>query len=277
MSTLMNRRTFTKALTAAVLALGVTTIASAASQLNDIKSRGVVRIGVLSELPPWGFIDADGKNVGYDVDVGKLLAQKMGVKAEFVSMNVAARIPSLMTGKVDLLLATMGMYPDRAKVVQFSKPYAALSIIVLGKKDTKIEKPADLANMRVGVPRASAQDIALTNSVPPSTTLQRFDDDAATVQALVAGQVDAIGGNTTYIMNINKAMPNNTFQEKFTLNRQYMGVAMKPKDKELNAWVNQFIDDIKANGQLNAISQKWIGQDLPDLVTSMPGVPFTVQ
>ncbi|CAM5185640.1 Polar amino acid transport system substrate-binding protein OS=Castellaniella defragrans OX=75697 GN=HNR28_002470 PE=4 SV=1 [Castellaniella defragrans] len=97
------------------------------------------------------------------------------------------------------------------------------------------------------------------------------------MQALVAGQVDAIGGNTTYIMNINKAMPNNTFQEKFTLNRQYMGVAMKPKDKELNAWVNQFIDDIKANGQLNAISQKWIGQDLPDLVTSMPGVPFTVQ
>ncbi|CAM5185648.1 Membrane-bound lytic murein transglycosylase F [Castellaniella defragrans] len=178
MSTLMNRRTFTKALTAAVLALGVTTIASAASQLNDIKSRGVVRIGVLSELPPWGFIDADGKNVGYDVDVGKLLAQKMGVKAEFVSMNVAARIPSLMTGKVDLLLATMGMYPDRAKVAEFSKTDAALSIIVLGKKDTKIEKPADLANMRVGVPRASAQDIALRIRWSPaprcsaSTTMQ---------------------------------------------------------------------------------------------------------
>jgi polar amino acid transport system substrate-binding protein len=269
------RRSIIKALGLAAV-LSATTLAAHAGPIEDIKARGAIRIGVLSELPPWGYLDSNGKNIGYDVDVGQLLAKKLGVKAEFVSMNVAARIPSLMTGKVDLLIATMGMYPDRAKVVQFSKPYAAMSIIVLGKKSDKITTFDDLAGKRIGVPRAAAQDIAITQAAPKSTVIQRFDDDSAVVQALVAGQVDAIGANTTYLININKVMPNHAFEEKIVLNRQYMGVAMKPGQKELNLWINQFIDGIQASGELNAINQKWIAQDLPELVKSMQDVPFYV-
>ncbi|MBV9528147.1 transporter substrate-binding domain-containing protein, partial [Sphingomonas sp.] len=108
----------------ALLSLGA--VAASAQTVDEIKKRGVVRIGVLSELPPWGFLDASGNLAGYDVDVGKLIAEKLGVKPEFVGMTVAARIAQVMTGKVDMLLATMGMYPDRAKVVQFTEPYAGL-------------------------------------------------------------------------------------------------------------------------------------------------------
>ena len=101
-----------------------------AETVQDIQKRGKLRLGVLGDQPPWGFLDAEGKSAGYDVDFGIMLAKAMNVQPEFVTMTVAARIAQLMTNKVDLVIAVMGMYPERAKVVQFSKPYAGLSIIV---------------------------------------------------------------------------------------------------------------------------------------------------
>ncbi|WP_081269229.1 transporter substrate-binding domain-containing protein [Variovorax paradoxus] len=274
----MSRRRLVQiAASAALVASMPLAMHAAAQSIEDIKKRGTQRVGVLSELPPWGFVSDQGKNVGYDIDVAELIGKKLGVKVELVPMNVAARIAQLMTGKVDLLLATMGMYPDRAKVVQFSKPYAALSIIVAGKKSDNITKLEDLAGKKVGVTRAAAQDTAITQAAPKGATIQRFDDDAAVVQALLAGQSDVIGANTTYLMNIRKAMPDAPFEQKLVISRQYMGVAMRPGNKELNTRINQIIDEIKASGELNAISKKWINQDLPELVTELPGVPFTVQ
>jgi polar amino acid transport system substrate-binding protein len=249
---------------------------AAADAVDDIRKRGKVRLGVLGDQPPWCFVDADGNNAGYDVDVGKLLAKEMGVEPEFVTMTVAARIASLMTNKIDLCVAVMGMYPERAKVVQFSKPYAALSIIVIGKKSDNIKAVADLAKLRVGVPRGAAQDTALTAQMPKGSDIRRYDDDASTIQALLAGQVDAIGGNTTYMMNIDKVNPNNDYEQKLVLNRQYMGIAMRPGQKELNEWCNRFVDKVRANGELEALSQKWLHQPLPELPSSLEGVPFTV-
>ena len=263
-------------LQASGLALAGLPVLARAQTIDELHKRGSVRLGVLADQPPWGFLDGEGKSAGYDVEFGKMLADAMGVKAEFVTMTVAARIAQLMTNKIDLCIAVMGMYPERAKVVQFSKPYAALSIIVLGKKGTPIHTVADLAKLRVGVPRGAAQDTALTAQAPPGTDIRRFDDDASNIQALLTGQVDAIGGNTTYILNINKVQPNNDFEQKIVLNRQYMGVAMRPKQKELNEFINAFIDKAKAEGKLEALNQKWIGQPLPDLPASLDGVPFTV-
>ena len=246
-----------------------------AETVQDIQKRGKVRLGVLGDQPPWCFLDGEGKNAGYDVDFGKLMAKAMGVEPEFVTMTVAARIAQLMTNKVDLVIAIMGMYPERAKVVQFSKPYAGLSIIVLGHKGQKIDTVGDLTKLRIGVPRGAAQDTALTAQVPGGD-IRRFDDDASNIQALLAGQVDVIGGNTTYILNINKALPGNDIEQKLVLNRQWMGIAMRPGQKELNEWLNAFIDKVRDDGELEKLSQKWIGLPLPALPASLEGVPFTV-
>ncbi|WP_158747818.1 transporter substrate-binding domain-containing protein [Acidisphaera sp. L21] len=259
----------------ASLAAGLAVTTAKAETVQDIQKRGTLRLGVLGDQPPWGFLDGDGKSAGYDVDFGVLMAKAMGVKPEFVTMTVAARIAQLMTNKVDLVIAVMGMYPERAKVVQFTKPYAALSIIVLGHKSQKVGSVADLAKLRIGVPRGAAQDTALTAQVPGGD-IRRYDDDASNIQALLAGQVDVIGGNTTYILNINKALPNNDIEQKLVLNRQYMGIAMRPGQKELNEWLNAFVDKVRDGGDLEKLSQKWIGQPLPELPASLEGVPFTV-
>ncbi len=262
-----------------VAGLGLLGIAGSASAqtLERIKEAGVVRIGVMGEQAPWGSIDASGQNIGYDVDVAKLIGEELGVRVEFVANAVAARIPNLMTGKVDLQMAVMGMYPDRAKVVQFSKPYAGLKIALIASADHKIETIEDAMNLRIGVPRGAAQDTAITGLLGDIPNIRRFDDDSSTIQALVSGQVDAIGGNTTYKINLNRAAPGNNFEEKLIFNEQWMGVATPLGDAEINAWLNEFIDKIIADGRLNAISEKWLDAPLPSFPEAVEGVPFTVE
>lgn len=252
--------------------------AASAQALEKIKSAGVVRIGVMGEQAPWGSIDASGKNIGYDVDVGRLIGEELGVKVEFVPNAVSARIPNLLTGKVDLQMAVMGMYPDRAKAVQFTEPYAGLKIILLSSAKNKISTIEDAKNMRIGVPRGAAQDKAITAALGDVPNIRRFDDDSSNMQALVSGQVDAIGGNTTYKINLDKAAPGNDFEQKVVFNEQWMGICTKLGDKETNAWLNKFIDKIKADGRLEAINKKWLGDDkLPDFPAKLDGVPYTVQ
>ena len=98
------------------------------------------------------------------------------------------RIPFLLTNKVDLLVASLAVTPERAKQVQFSQPYAAATIVLYGKTGTPIKSAADLKGVRVGVARASTQDVAVTKAAPEGTEIRRFDDDASAMQALMSGQ-----------------------------------------------------------------------------------------
>jgi len=250
---------------------------SEAQALDRIKKAGVVRIGIIGDQRPWGFIDAKGELRGYDADVARLVAEELGVKLELQNNVTSARIPSLLTNKIDLQMGIMGMYPDRAKVVQFSKPYAHLQIQVMASKKLKVESIEDLRKIRIGVPRTASQDIALTKMLGDVPNIRRFDDDSSTVQALVSGQVDAVGGNTTYKFSFDRSAPGHDYEQKMVLHEQWMGITSKLGDKEMNAWLNQFIDKIRADGRLEAISQQYLGLPLPQFPASVEGVPFTVQ
>ena len=234
-------------------------------------------IGVQADQIPWGSIDANGQNIGYDVDVANLIGEDMGVKVQLERVTVPNRIAQLVTGKVDVLAAVMGMYPDRAKVVQFTKPYSVVDILVIGKKGDEIKNMSDLAKYRVGVARASAEDIAITKAAPPGTSIQRFDDDLAALQALVVNQVDVIGGTNTYLQNATKIVGPDKYERKLLINRQYNGLAVRLGEKDLTNWLDDFIDRNLANGKLNGISKKWVGVDLPQFPKELPGIPFTVQ
>lgn len=276
---MISKLSFRKTGLALMAALGFMGAAATAEAqtIDKVKQAGVLRVGVMGEQAPWGSIDASGQNVGYDVDVARLIAQELGVKIEFVPNAVAARIPNLLTNKVDLQMAVMGMYPDRAKVVQFSKPYAGLKIILLASKKHKIEKIEDAKNLRIGVPRGAAQDKAITTLLGDIPNIRRFDDDSSTMQALVSGQVDAIGGNTTYKFNIDKAAPGNDFEQKLVFNEQWMGVTSLLGDAKTNEFLNNVIDKIKADGRLEAINKKWLNMPLSPFPAAVEGVPFTVK
>lgn len=241
----------------------------------EIKARGKLIVGIQGDNPPWGFVNTSGKQEGFDADIGELFGKELGVPVEFVPLAVANRIPALTSGRVDILFATMAMLPDRAKAVQYSKPYVANIITLVAAKSTAIKTNADMGKVAIGVPRASVQDTQITKNAPEGTTIRRFDDDAATIQALVSGQVQAVGGNMFYVQRLNQAKPD-TYEDKLEFTRLYNGACTRLGEKEMNTAVNAFIDKIRANGELAKAYQKWMKLSPPTFPESVEGVPFVV-
>jgi ABC-type amino acid transport substrate-binding protein len=143
-----------------------------AQTLEAVKSAGKLRVGVQAANMPWGFADASGATVGYDIDVATLLAKEIGVELELVPVTGQSRIAQLITGKVDILFAVLGMFPDRAEVLQFTKPYAGLSYWVIGPKDKTIKDFPDLSGMKISASKASAEEKVITEKAPSDATIR---------------------------------------------------------------------------------------------------------
>jgi polar amino acid transport system substrate-binding protein len=137
--------------------------------------------------------------------------------------------------------------------------------VLYGDKKATIKVAADLKGKRVGVARASTQDVALTAIAPEGTEIRRFDDDASAMQALMSGQVDAIGCSTTVAAQIDKRAPANTFENKFLLRQQVMGIVMRQGQTELLKTIDDFVTSNTANGELNKLYRKWLETDLPKM------------
>ncbi|RWY89003.1 transporter substrate-binding domain-containing protein [Rhizobium leguminosarum] len=259
---------------AAALVAAVTLAQPAAAITPDeIKARGKIIVGIQGDNPPWGFVTSGGKQDGLDADIATLFAKELGVSVEFVPLEVNNRIPALTAGRVDVLFATMAMLPDRAKAVQFSKPYVANAIVLIGPKTAEIKTNADMAKFTVGVAKGAAQDTQVTKNAPPSTTIRRYDGDAASVQALVSGQVETLGGNIFYMDRVEKARPGE-FENKLEFQKLYNGACTRLGEKEINAALNTFIDKIKANGELKAVYDKWMKVPVPEFPETLEGIPF---
>jgi len=232
-----------------------------AQTVQQIKDRGKLVVGTLVDFPPFGILDRQGKPDGYDSDLARLIAKHMGVTLEIVPVSGPNRIPYLLTNKVDMLVAALGITPERAKQVSFSDPSATVDQVLYARKESKINGIEDLLKFKVGVARASAQDITLTRISPQGTVIQRFEDDPSTLQALLSKQVDAIAMSTLMIKEIAKVTSVEPYDIKFRVQRLVHGIAMRRGQDDLLNWVNEFLITVKKNGELNAIHQKWLGID----------------
>lgn len=251
-------------LLASSLTLGVKS--ASAQTLDEIRKKGTVTVGMLIDFPPFGTVDTSNKPDGYDADVAKLLAKDWGVKLELVPVTGPNRIPYLLTNKVDLLVASFAPTPERAKQVQFARPHSAATIVLYGAKGKAIKSAEDLKGVRVAVARASTQDTALTAIAPEGTDIRRFDDDASAMQALLSGQVDALGCAQTIATQISKRA-GDKFDTKFILRQQFMAITMRQDQPDLLKNVDAFVAKYTENGELNKLYQKWLQTDLPQLPT----------
>jgi polar amino acid transport system substrate-binding protein len=264
------------ALAAAALASGLIASAATARTVEEAKAAGNVVVGIQGDNQPWGFIDASGVQSGFDADMAKAFAEYLGVEVQFTPLAVANRIPALATGKVDVLFATMAMTEERAKSIQYSQPYAANAIYLIGAKDAAIAGPEALSGKSVGVPRSSTMDTAVTAVAPSDTEILRFDDDAANIQALLSGQVETVGGNQFYMARLDTASAG-TYENKFELVRSYNGAGSRLGEADWNEALNNFLTEFKKTPEYAAIYEKWIGADVPEFPESMPNIPYTVQ
>ena len=173
-----------RVLSLAIAGLALTSLSAPvlADQLQDILTAGKIRVGVIADVAPFGFLDADQKQAGLDIDVANMIGKDLGVQVELQPMTSQNRIPFLVTNKVDILVALLSLTPERAKQIMFTSPYAATSLGVFGPSDTKVSSVAELAGHSIGVARGTTEDTALTNAAP-NANIVRFEDNATATAA----------------------------------------------------------------------------------------------
>lgn len=259
------RKTLIGIMGAAALAASVVTSPAVAQTPGEIQGRGTINIGLLVDFPPFGILDEAGNPDGYDADVARLLAQDMGVELNLVPVTGPNRIPYLVSNQIDVLVASLGITPERAEQVDFSEPYAGIEIFVFGDANIEVTGPDDLAGQNIAVARASTQDTSITEIAPPDANIQRFDDDASAVQALLSGQAPLMGASNVVIAQINQMAPSR-FDTKFSLRQQSQGIAVRPGSTELLDYINDFLARVKEDGSLNALHEEWVGGPLPEFV-----------
>lgn len=251
------------ALSALFLACTWLTGAAHADALDNITKAGVVRVGIMTDYPPFGTIDASLKPQGYDIDMSALLAKAWNVRVEFVSVTAPNRVPTLQTGKADVML-NIGRSDERAKVVDFTQPYAPYYIGIYGSPGgAPIKAIADLKGRGVAVTRGAIEDRILTEGAP-GAGLTRFEDNSNTISAFLSGQVETMAiGNIVALALREKGTPR-PFEEKLIVMNSPVHAAVPKGETRLLARMNEFLGGIKKDGSLDAISRKWLKQPLAD-------------
>lgn len=246
--------------TAALLPLG-----ASADQLSNILDKGTIVIGVPENFPPFGSVGADFEHVGYDVDVAKLIAADLGVELELKPITSKQRIPFLTSGTVDLVVSSMGANPERAKSIWFSSAYAPFFSGAFAAPEINVSSPADLVGLKAGVTGGTIEDLELSKSLPEGAELIRFGDNAATLSAYLAGQVDVLVTGNTVAAKMSADSPDLKLETKFVVRQSPAFIGVKAGEANMLQWVNVFVLHKKLGGVLNDLSIKWLGQEIPDL------------
>ena len=249
----------------AVMAFVLGPQVSYADQLADILKKGTISIAVPENFPPFGSVGKTLEHEGYDVDVAKLIAEDLGVKLEVVPVTSKQRIPFLSSGKVDLVISSMGANPERAKSIWFSSAYAPFFSGAFAMESLDITSVEDLAGKKVGLTGGTLEDLELSKTAPEDAEIVRFGDNAATIAAFVAKQVDVIVTGNTVAAKIGEDNPDMGLQTKFIIKESPAFMGVKAGEMNMLQWVNVFILHKKLGGDLNGLSEKWFGQALPDL------------
>ena len=261
----MQRRHFLALLGATVLLASplATSRVAHADVLAGIMERGVLRVAVPQDFPPFGSVGTDMAPQGYDIDMANLIGEKLGVKTELVPVTSANRIPYLQTNKVDLVISSLGKNAEREAVIDFTTAYAPFFNGVFAPADVTVAKAEDLAGMTIGVTRGAIEDLELTKIAPSDATIKRYEDNNGTISAFLSGQVEIVATGNVVAAAILEKNPPKRPEMKFLIKNSPCYIGLNKNEPALVEKVNAIIAEAKTDGSLNAIAQKWLGDDIP--------------
>ncbi|MBI5720499.1 MAG: transporter substrate-binding domain-containing protein [Burkholderiales bacterium] len=248
---------------AAASALPLT--ARAQGALDDILAKKVIQIAIPTDFPPYGFVGTDLQPRGLDIDMANYIGAKLGVKVELVPVSSANRIPYLQTKKAHLVISTLGKNAEREKVIDFTAAYSPFYQAVFAAKALPLKSFADLAGKTVGVTRGAIEDMELTKLAPAAADIKRFEDNNATVSAFVSGQVQVIATGASVAGNMMVRNPQLGTEFKLVIKQSPNFIGVNKGEDKLRARVNEIIAAAKAAGEIDKMSQRWLGAPAGEL------------
>ncbi len=247
-----------------VTASGQSAFAQASDRLQDIIKKGVVRIAVPLDVPPFGSQNQAREAEGFDVDLANMVAKALGVKLEMQQVTGANRIPFLLTDKVDIVISVMGLTPERAKQIMFTAPYADTQLAVFGPKSIAVKSADQLGSNKVAAAKGTTQELGLS-AMNPKAQIMRTEDDATAAAAYLSGQAELFATNSLIVPDLQKRNPNKEFELKFTIRRSPAHMGVRMGEHNLVRWLDGFIFFNTMNGELNRLHEKWLGMPMAPL------------
>ncbi|MDQ2633013.1 MAG: amino acid ABC transporter substrate-binding protein [Pseudomonadota bacterium] len=233
----------------------------AGENLDAIKAAGVIKIGTEGTYAPFTYHDASGKLVGFDVEIGEAIAEKLGVKPEFVEGKWDGLIAGLDVKRYDTVINQVGITEERQAKFAFSEPYIASKAALIVREDNEdIKSFADLSGKKSAQSLTSNYGKMAQEAGADLVGTDGFDQSIALV---VQGRADATINDSLSFLDFKKKQPNAPVKIAATEDEaSYSGVIVRKGDPELVAAINQALEEIKADGTYQKISDKYFGQDV---------------
>ena len=209
------------------------------SSVSAIKKRGVLRVAVFGDLPPYGWVDEHGNRVGYDVRLARQMAKDMGIKVKFTQVNANNRVDTLNSNKADIILANFTVTPERKQVVDFAKPYMKVSVGVVSPKNSPITSARQLKGKNLIVNKGTTAENYFTKK--GGVELLKFDSKTQQFNAFKNKRAAALADDNSYLYAWVKKNPNYTVGIKNIGPNQFISPAVKKGNKSLLNWTNKEI------------------------------------
>ncbi|APB69231.1 amino acid ABC transporter substrate-binding protein [Paenibacillus polymyxa] len=243
------------------------------ASIEDIKKNGKIRIGVFADKPPFGYVDSEGKNQGFDVYIAKRFAKDLlgdESKVEFVLVDAASRVAYLESNKVDIIMANFTVTDERKEKVDFANPYMKLSFGIVSPDSAPITTIDQLKNsdQKLIVAKGTTAETYFTKNYP-DIKLLKFDQYTEIFSALKDKRGAAIANDNTELIAWAKANPGFTVTIPAFGGQDTIAPAVAKGNKELLDWIN---NELATLGKENFVHQAY-----KDTLTSVYGEGFTDQ
>lgn len=257
----------TSILAAGVLAVAAVAMPAQADKLDDIIASGTLRCAVVLDFPPMGSRDADNNPIGFDVDYCNDLAAALGVTAEVVETTFPERIPALMSGQVDVAVASTSDTLERAKTVGFSIPYYAFENAVVANEKVDMSNWEGMKGKVVGATAGTYEAIWLEGKVKEwgEGEFRPYQTQADVFLALSQGQLDATV-STVEVAEANVKsgnFPGIKIVDKAPMVPDYVALITLREEYGLINYMNLFINQQVRTGRYAELYKKWVGEGEP--------------
>jgi polar amino acid transport system substrate-binding protein len=231
----------------------------------SVADKKKIVIGLDDNFPPMGFRDDKNEIVGFDVEMAKEAAKRLGMEVEFKPIDWNSKEAELNGKRVDVLWNGLTITDKRKENIAFTKPYMENHQIIVVNANSAVKTKADLAGKVVGTQDGSSSVEAIEaepNALKSFKELKKYGDNVAALMDLKAGRVEAVVVDEVVGRYYIAKKPGEYVVLSDHFGAEEYGVGLRKDDKELLGKLQKALDEMKKDGASAAISQKWFGADI---------------
>lgn len=226
--------------------------------VEEIRKKGIIRIGVFADKPPFTYLDENGEYQGFDIDIAKKIVKDLlGDENKVLFMNAEAgkRVDMLMNNQVDMVIANFTITPEREKLVDFARPYLKVGLGVISRRDQQVTEIDQLKGETVLVPKGTtAESFFLFHK--PDVKLMTFETNQEMYHALLEGKANLLAHDNLIALAWLKDHPEYTLGISTMTKQEMIAPAVKKGNESLLNWLNAEIDNLNRSGFIEQAYEK---------------------